>query len=765
MPYAASSQFTASQAAQAAAASAVNAATAASLASSAASSMPVSNSTVSLSNNESRADSATPLPNNTKIFKTSLRRPVPPTLNPWPMSSNPGYYSNHNKRGSISEVHKSSSQDVNDTDSIYSVSINSINPNKWNELNNNSSNIAMAAASSIAHQKPNQFVSHKSSPKIIRSRKLPPSSSQVSPRLRQSSQLSAQDVIAINEQTNIPDHSDLQSLRKPPPVSLSSSQDGVSIYEYSSNSNISLVDNNNNNSSNNNSNNFYNSNVYSNNRHSTSTSILNTQSPNYSTISADSINRSITAPINASSFYNNQSIDDLPSNYTSSQQLKFKTTLRNNNRGSSTSNSKNKSNFSKINSKSKSIKNKISNGNSGNGNSNLEFDEDKPWKNHQVQFLNIITSDERKRYEGVFAANKSIYLPETVSDINNTDAAYNSNIDRKNRDKDYDDNANTNTDKEYDNVNATDNGNNSSENVNVNIKCKDKNNYDAKTLDSFINSYSIKSRRISGLVVHDIWIRSKLDGQTLSKIWNLLLDDRKRRWFKLFLILHNENNNPNNTNIVTREDDNVWVKNGLNEILKFMESNEHVDNGADNKNNDGDGHFDCSEEAEHISGLNATLLNPPILSSSESMKSLTSLTSAKLSKSPLFSKEVNNQKETKSLLSLSPQKLKSILDSHRPFFDDGTLTCEEFIVGMWLIDQCLYGRKLPKVIPLSVWETIGVNWISPGSAYGTHRNLNETNYNSNHHHNVPIVTEIVGIGIKTSKGTKRGVFKKVMGKK
>ncbi|VEU22270.1 DEKNAAC103280, partial [Brettanomyces naardenensis] len=39
-------------------------------------------------------------------------------------------------------------------------------------------------------------------------------------------------------------------------------------------------------------------------------------------------------------------------------------------------------------------------------------------------------------------------------------------------------------------------------------------------------------------------------------------------------------------------------------------------------------------------------------------------------------------------------------------FDDITLTEEEFIVGMWLIDQCLYGRKLPKVIGDEVWKSV-----------------------------------------------------------
>ncbi|OBA25970.1 hypothetical protein HANVADRAFT_12539, partial [Hanseniaspora valbyensis NRRL Y-1626] len=37
---------------------------------------------------------------------------------------------------------------------------------------------------------------------------------------------------------------------------------------------------------------------------------------------------------------------------------------------------------------------------------------------------------------------------------------------------------------------------------------------------------------------------------------------------------------------------------------------------------------------------------------------------------------------------------------------DGTITKNSFIVGMWLIDQCLYGKKLPAVIPDLVWDSV-----------------------------------------------------------
>lgn len=45
---------------------------------------------------------------------------------------------------------------------------------------------------------------------------------------------------------------------------------------------------------------------------------------------------------------------------------------------------------------------------------------------------------------------------------------------------------------------------------------------------------------------------------------------------------------------------------------------------------------------------------------------------------------------------------------------DGSLNKPEFIVGMWLVDQCLYGRKLPKKVDNEVWsslENIGLNVV------------------------------------------------------
>ena len=55
---------------------------------------------------------------------------------------------------------------------------------------------------------------------------------------------------------------------------------------------------------------------------------------------------------------------------------------------------------------------------------------------------------------------------------------------------------------------------------------------------------------------------------------------------------------------------------------------------------------------------------------------------------------------------LSSEELASIWDLV-DFRKDGTLNKAEFIVGMWLVDQCLYGRKLPKEIPELVWTSLG----------------------------------------------------------
>lgn len=171
-----------------------------------------------------------------------------------------------------------------------------------------------------------------------------------------------------------------------------------------------------------------------------------------------------------------------------------------------------------------------------------EFNEDKPWKHHQnIAKLNIIDLNERKRYDGVFVTNKGSYISRDLKFKNDF------------------------------------NFNNSDDEIN-----------------KFVNSYSLPTDRIHSLVVREIWKRSKLNFDTLTKIWYLVLSDRKYKW-----------------------------------LQTFTDTNE---------------------------------------------------------KKPLIEE-----------------------------FDDGTLTRDEFIVGMWIIDQCLYGRKLPKVIPKEVWESVNMDIKLNGS--------------------------------------------------
>lgn len=55
---------------------------------------------------------------------------------------------------------------------------------------------------------------------------------------------------------------------------------------------------------------------------------------------------------------------------------------------------------------------------------------------------------------------------------------------------------------------------------------------------------------------------------------------------------------------------------------------------------------------------------------------------------------------------LPKQTLEAIWDLV-DFRKDGTLNKPEFLVGMWLVDQCLYGRKLPKKVDNTVWNSLG----------------------------------------------------------
>ncbi|AMD19330.1 HBR429Cp [Eremothecium sinecaudum] len=55
---------------------------------------------------------------------------------------------------------------------------------------------------------------------------------------------------------------------------------------------------------------------------------------------------------------------------------------------------------------------------------------------------------------------------------------------------------------------------------------------------------------------------------------------------------------------------------------------------------------------------------------------------------------------------------------------DGTLDRNSFVVGMWLVDQSLYGRKLPRQIDSRVWDSVSKYVI----------NVSNANENPKHHH-------------------------------
>ncbi|AGO13250.1 AaceriAFR103Wp [[Ashbya] aceris (nom. inval.)] len=55
---------------------------------------------------------------------------------------------------------------------------------------------------------------------------------------------------------------------------------------------------------------------------------------------------------------------------------------------------------------------------------------------------------------------------------------------------------------------------------------------------------------------------------------------------------------------------------------------------------------------------------------------------------------------------------------------DGTLDRNSFVVGMWLVDQSLYGRKLPRELDRRVWDSVDKYVI----------NVNNSNKNPKHHH-------------------------------
>lgn len=738
-----------------------------------------------------------------------------------------------------------SSTNLNSPSNSSTVSVQSPQStqlNTWNEMNQNYSPTALAAAASIAKNNPKSLISSTTSPKLIRKKNLENNKQSITKStLRKSSDNSSiinsisnplssllrTDDANSNGFDNIDDSKSNKLRRKPPPpprnlttdnsnlpkssfendMQRSSFEFPVQENNYLTQSNISIPYPHSKNSSptsspQSNQYSFYNSRdqSYSNNPEMHKRTIskskklsnffssnpINDETKNqrlYNLQASNSIsmlpsdmqqlnlndspsfnnditNQSFTAPPTQSDYFNQQSQNEFYNNSNSSinrnifensnnsssnlyptsppvststsHQLVFKTTLRNNDkRGGFGRNRKNKA----------------------------EFNEDKPWKNHELGNLNIVSSEERKRYEGVFAANKGLYL----------------NLDLRLIDE-----SNKSSIKSF-KVVKTLSGNSTNSN-------------NEKSLSDFVNTYSKLNDRIHGLVVREIWIRSKLDHETLKRMWSLVLDDRKRRWLKQISNGNNEwlpdeymnftqnldeNDNLNNSADITTNDDMTvnddTIKDRNEKMNKdvIVHNNDYTDN--ENNKNTEDIFYDTNEYNNRDTEINENdgnnkkfqnvndFIDKKAINNNDSSSTLgnTMLNSnSEVIKTPQLQEQPQLQQQNEpSTRKLDPNEIFDLLNIDRNLFDDGTLTCDEFIVGMWLVDQCLYGRKIPKIVPLTVWETIGVDWTVSSSIYG--------NGYPHHHPYVPVisgVSDIVGMGIKKGKkASSRNVFKKVIG--
>lgn len=802
---------------------------------------------------------------------------------------------------------------VHPSDSI-SIASNSSHYNQhssWNDANINSSSTALAAAASIAKNNPNSLISTSTSPKLVR-RKVPSNTKQTITRstlrrptsenhnfmnaMKPISSILRDDTESIDNCTNLSPSKNKPGRKPPPPPRTSISESvsntaniipppqssEISFEHNSDNTSFQFPIQHNNNvarssisishpdlkllnsssSIHSNSNNFYKnttdsqyfhnqdthkrsisrskklSNFFSTNptkedfqnqrlynlQASNSTSMLpshlqqlnfkdsNSFNPEVSIqpLSAPSISTQgdyFTQPhdelYNDKGLYNNNNgstgnIYQQGPSVSSSHQLVFRTTLRNSDKRSGFGRSRK---------------------------SKAEFNEDKPWKNHERANLNIVSSEERKRYEGVFAANKGVYIDLDLrlnEDSNKSELLKPVKILRAPSDNSV--------------INESE-----------------------RLLSDFVNTYSPINDRIHGLVVREIWIRSKLDHDTLKKMWSLVLDDRKRRWLKLIsngdtqwlpddnddisefgdpgitgdnnvddmstvndLTLRNgkddvrqlnRNDDTLNDEISDREDTDVdsvisdpaFDLDEETEEEKEEEENkdEHDDHYEEAKDGEEEHHDDNEDESVNDANDgkcdNRSIRAKSIMSKANPNNSVIDEDTdidADIDENANMSKDITEFADEGALNGSTPtlngatvdrvatdenkmtidppqtpqsQQLiqkktlesnenTSLLEIDRNLFDDGTLTIDEFIVGMWLVDQCLYGRKIPKVVPLSVWETIGVDWTVSGGVYGGPYQ---------HHTHAPVisgVSDIVGMGIKKGKkaGTRK-VLKKVIG--
>lgn len=128
------------------------------------------------------------------------------------------------------------------------------------------------------------------------------------------------------------------------------------------------------------------------------------------------------------------------------------------------------------------------------------FNENKPWKNHSE--LNYITSEERKRYEGLWASNRGLYINSAVTRLIGID---------------YDNISTTELDHTKDVPAAAAKSSSTSSSL-------DPTNMDHENFHGLVSTET--TQLIHGVVVKRIWKRSRLPRETLENIWNLV-DFRK----------------------------------------------------------------------------------------------------------------------------------------------------------------------------------------------------------------------------------------------
>jgi hypothetical protein len=395
------------------------------------------------------------------------------------------------------------------------------------------------------------------------------------------------------------------------------------------------------------------------------------------------------------------------------------------------------------------------------------FNEDKPWKHHERANLNVVTVDEKKRYQGVFAANKSLYIDLDVRLVKNGCVSE------------------SESETESENRNMCDDVNSSPRKTDTEPVVEvDGIPPEPKQLSDYVNTYSEIHERIHGIVVSEIWRRSMLDPDTLMKIWSLVLDDRKRRWIKDIA--------SGNIGWLISEpnpEEDVSMGNGSDA------EDPSADSAAGPRDDDDDDQVFDSSYSMHAIGIKGEverdrtgyndIRDPRASFYDDHMEKPSSSSAGSASgRSPLMANSSQlsvTASPKKPALSHSASSLRKksegnaddLAGTNRDEFDDGTLTCDEFIVGMWMIDQCLYGRKMPKIIPISVWETIGVDWTVYNDAHTQkqvkRKEKSKTKSGQYTHalddQGIDSVSDIVGMGVKKKKEkkSKRGVFKKVIG--